>query len=92
MYMESIIKKLYYGSLNPDELVLKKEPEFQKLNEQVVMLLDKIKNTVSEEEFKNITELMEITTETNALETANAFSFGFKYGAVMMTEILKDER
>ncbi|BCJ94428.1 hypothetical protein acsn021_19970 [Anaerocolumna cellulosilytica] len=90
--MESIIKKLYYGSLNPDEWIIKKEPEYQKLNEQIVILLDKLKQLTNQEIFENISELMEITTETNSLETAHSFSFGFKYGAIMMMEILKNEK
>lgn len=34
---------------------------------------------------------MELHNETGALEVADAFEYGFKYGASIMMEVLKDE-
>lgn len=88
--MKTILKKLYYGTLNPDDIILNEDNEYRELNEQIVKLMEEIKHQIGEEKFKGITELMELSTESNALETENSFNYGFKYGAIMMMEILLD--
>ncbi|BCJ92582.1 hypothetical protein acsn021_01510 [Anaerocolumna cellulosilytica] len=88
--MKSLIKTIYYGTLNPDDKVLKEDEEYQKLSEQILIIMEKLKKESSNENFKSITELMEITIESNSLESENAFLHGFRYGALIMMEILSD--
>lgn len=88
--MNSIIKKLYYGTLNPDNNVLKEGNEYEKINEQIVKLLEEIKNETDEKIFKKITEVMELYMDSNNLENENAFLHGFKCGANLLLEILAD--
>ncbi|MGB8451783.1 MAG: DUF6809 family protein [Anaerocolumna sp.] len=88
--MNSILKKLYYSNLNPDEVLYAKDTEYRKLNDQLIEVMELLKQKVTEEDYKVITNLMEIHTESGALEATNAFVYGFKYGALIMIEVLKD--
>ena len=88
--MESIIKKLYYGDLGRDQLLCAKDPEYRNLNNKVMKVMELLEEKVPEEDYKTIVKLMELHTGSAALETADAFVSGFKYGALIMMELLKD--
>ncbi|WFR58894.1 hypothetical protein QA584_07380 [Anaerocolumna sp. AGMB13025] len=90
--MESILKKLYYAYLNRDQFFYDKNPEYRNINNKAIKVMESLENKVSEEDYKTIMKLMELHTETVALETADAFECGFKYGALIMIEVLKDEK
>ena len=87
--MKSILNNLYYGKLNVDQLIYK-NPEYRKLNNQVVEILNDLKTKLSQEEYSNIIKLLDIITESGSLEVANTFEYGFRYGALTMIEILVD--
>jgi|GEM_PF-1160107 hypothetical protein len=90
--MESFLKNLYYGNINPEETMSISDPKFRELNHNVLKQLEDLKDSLDEQEYKKIIKLSEINSEANALETVNAFTHGFKYGAIMMMEILKNEK
>jgi hypothetical protein len=82
-----MLKNLYYGKLNLDQIIYN-NPEYRKLNDQVVEILNDLKTKLTQEEYSNITKLLDIITESGSLEVANTFEYGFKYGALTMIEIL----
>lgn len=88
--MESILKKLYYGYLSQDQFFYDKDPEYRNINDKVIKVMELLEKRVPEEDYKTIIKLMELHTESAALETADAFVGGFKYGALMMIGVLKD--
>lgn len=90
--MESFLRNLYYGNINPEETMSINTPKYRELSNNILQQLEDIKNGIGEQEYIKIIKLTEISTEANALETANAFVHGFKYGATMMMEILKNEK
>ena len=90
--MESILKKLYYSYLNQEHFFYDKNPEYRKINDKVLKVMESIEKKVSEEDYKTILKLMELHTESVALETADAFESGFKYGALIMIAVLKNDK
>ncbi len=90
--MDSILKNLYYGKFNLDEIIYSNDPEYRKLCDQAIEVMELIKKNVPEEDYKIITELMEIHNEISAFEVADAFEYGFKYGSLIMMEVLTDNR
>ncbi|MFT4145719.1 MAG: hypothetical protein QM644_14800 [Mobilitalea sp.] len=88
--MESILKKIYYAHLNQEQFFCDKNPEYRNINDNVIEVMASLEKKVSEEDYKTIMKLMELHTESVALETADAFECGFKYGALIMIEVLKD--
>ncbi|MGN6715523.1 DUF6809 family protein [Anaerocolumna jejuensis] len=87
--MESILKKLYYGYLSRDQFFYDSAPEYRNINDKVIKVMELLKKKVSEEDYKTIIQLMELHNESAALETADAFECGFKYGVSIMIEVLK---
>ncbi|BCJ93810.1 hypothetical protein acsn021_13790 [Anaerocolumna cellulosilytica] len=90
--MESILKKLYYSYLNREQYFYDKNPEYRNINEKTIKAMETLEKRVSDEDYKTILKLMELHTESVAIETADAFECGFKQGALIMLEVLKDEK
>lgn len=90
--MESILKELYNTYLNQDQFFYDKTPEYRRINDKTIKVVESLEKKISEEDYKTIMKLMELHTEAVALETADAFECGFKYGALIMIEVLKDEK
>lgn len=90
--MDSILKKLYYGYLNRDQFFYNKDSEYRNINNKITKVMESLEKKVPEEDYKTIIKLIELHTESVALETADAFECGFKYGALIMLDILKDEK
>ncbi len=89
--MESILKNLYYGKFNPDEVIDTKEPEYLKLCNKALEVMELLKKNVSVEDYKIITELMDLHNEISAFEVVDAFKYGFKSGSLIMLEIFTDK-
>lgn len=87
--MKSILKKLYYGNLSSDQFFYYKDPEYCNINDKLIKVMELFKKKVSDEDYKAIIKLMELHTESGSLETADAFENGFRYGALIMIEVLK---
>jgi hypothetical protein len=90
--MKSILKKLYYSNLSPDENLYNEDSEYLKLNDQIVENIELLKRKVSDEDFKIITTLLELHTAAGSLDTANSFVNGFKYGSLIMLEVMNDTK
>lgn len=91
IYMESILKKLCYGKFNLDEVIYSKDPEYHRLNNKAIEARELLKKKVSDEDYKIITDLLELHNEIGAFEVADAFKYGFKYGSLIMMEVLSDK-
>lgn len=85
--MESILKNLYYGKFNPDEVIDTKEPEYLKLCDKALEVMKLLKKNVSDEDYKIITDLLDLHNEISAFEVVGAFKYGFKTGSLIIMEI-----
>ncbi len=90
--MDSILKNLYYGRFNSDEVIDSKEPEYLKLCNESLEVMELLKKNVSIEDYKIITDLLDLHNEINAFEVVNAFKYGFKSGSLIMMEVFTDKR
>lgn len=89
--MDSILKKLYYGRFNLDEVIDSKEPEYLKLCNKALEVMELLRKNLSDENYKTITDLLDLHNEINAFEVAGAFRYGFKSGSLIMMEIFTDK-
>ena len=89
--MEDIIKKIYYNMQNAEDAIYDESPEYQNLNDQVFEILEQLKGAVPVKEYQKISRLLEINTELGAIEVSEAFDFGFKCGASILLEIIKNK-
>jgi hypothetical protein len=89
--VESILKNLYYGKFNPDKFIDSKEPEYLKLCNKALEVMKLLRKNVSDEDYKIITDLLDLHNEMNAFEVVGAFKHGFKSGSLIMMEIFTDK-
>jgi hypothetical protein len=87
--MESILKKLYYSYFSREQYFNDKNPEYRNINNKEIKVMELLEKKVSDEDYKEIINLMELHTESVALETADAFECGFRFGALIMIDVLK---
>ncbi len=90
--MESILKKLYYSYLSRDQFFYNENLEYRSINEKAIEVMKLLEKKVLEEDYKTVEELVELHTASVAIETEDAFECGFRYGALVMLEILKSEK
>ena len=53
--------------------------------------MEQLKGAVPVKEYQKISRLLEINTELGAIEVSEAFDFGFKCGASILLEIIKNK-
>jgi hypothetical protein len=89
--MESILKKLYYDTLSFDDINRPTDPKYSILIEESIKAGNILKEKISDEDYKIILNLFDIHNDIGGYEAAEAFVNGFKYGSLMMLEILSDK-
>lgn len=87
-----ILKDLYYGSLRPNERMNPNDPESRRINQQIIDSLQLLKERLSQEDFDQVEELLELHSESCSLHSAFSFIQGYKIGALMMIEVFGGER
>lgn len=78
--MKSILEELYYGNLNPEELIIPQEPEYRPLNKKISALTEEYKQRFSEKDFKSIEYIMDLMGESNSMHSCAAFIHGYSWG------------
>lgn len=86
--MESILKQLYYDTLSLDDINRPTDPKYSKLIEEAIEVGNILKEKVSIEDYKILINLFDIYNNIGGYEAAEAFVNGFKYGSLIMLEIL----
>ncbi|WP_238656188.1 DUF6809 family protein [Paenibacillus piscarius] len=87
-----ILEDFYYGKLRPNELNNTCNPEVQKIDQNIIELLQVLKERLPEEEFKQVEQLYDLQSDSNSLQSALSFIQGYKIGAIMMIEVFSGER
>lgn len=86
--MNSILEQLYFGDIRPDEVIVPKNPEYRALNKKISISKEYFKNILSENDFKLFEETFDLSGESCSMHSTEAFIYGFKMGALMMSEVL----
>lgn len=86
--MKPILEELFDGSICPDEVIVSKNPEFRPLNKKISEKKEIWKKKLSEDDFKQFEDLLDLCSQSNSMECTAAFMYGFKLGAVIMIEVL----
>ncbi|WP_334297378.1 DUF6809 family protein [Anaerocolumna cellulosilytica] len=65
-------------------------PEYRNINNKEINVMEELlEKKVSDEDYKEIIKLMELHTESASLETVDAFECGFRFGALIIIDLLK---
>ncbi|MEC0254490.1 DUF6809 family protein [Paenibacillus lautus] len=85
--MSSFLESLYYGQLNPVEKVASNDPQYGQLSRQISESMDGWKKRLSEDEFRELEDLLDLYRQVQGLEMAASFTDGFRLGAAMIIEV-----
>lgn len=88
--MNSILEELYRGNIYPDEAILPKGMEYKRLSEIISQRMSAWKEKLSQEDFKELEELLDFRNDLNALQSRESFVHGFKLGSLIMVEVYTD--
>lgn len=86
--MKSILEELYDGNIYPDELIISKDPEYRPLNKRISDMLAMWKNKLSEDDYNQLENLLDLRSQSGSMEASESFMYGFKLGALIMMEVL----
>lgn len=87
--MKNILHDLYEGKIRPEEQCVPQSSYYHELNHQVSDAMLQWKQRLSTEEFDQLQELLDLRRESDALQSQEAFTFGFKLGALVMIDVLQ---
>lgn len=88
--MSSFLESLYYGQLNPVEKVASNDPQYGQLSRQISESMDGWKKRLSEDEFRELEDLLDLYQQVQGLEMAASFTDGFRLGAAMIIEVYSE--
>lgn len=86
--MKTILEELYEGNIYPDELIIPKDPEYWPLNQKISDTIEALKEKFSEDDYKQLEELLKMRCVTSSQDATASFLYGFKLGANIMIEVL----
>ena len=86
--MKSILEELYASNIYPDELIIPKDPEYHPLSQKISDILEMWEKKLSENDYNQLETLLELCSQLNSMEASESFIYGFRLGALIMTEVL----
>lgn len=89
--MKSILEEIYYGNLRPEENIVPKNPEYRSINKEITANIEKFQKKLSEDDFKQFEELLDMIDNINSTNSCEAFVKGFKIGMLVTNEVFQQE-
>lgn len=86
--MSSILQELYNGDLCPAEKIVSRAPAYKATTDKITQAMGMWRQRLSEDEYKQLEDLLHLRGQTGELEAAASFEYGFKLGAALMIEVL----
>ena len=87
----SAIQDLYYGRISPYEMSISTAPEYQKLKALADKNEDLLRETLFDEQKELLDKLTECITDISSISERDMFIAGFRLGAKLMIDVMKDE-
>jgi hypothetical protein len=91
MLMKSILQAIYNGTINPSELILSEDPEYRSANQKIGEIKTYLKEKLSEEDCKRLSELDDLFNQVISMDSETSFCYGFKLGTLLMIEVFSKE-
>ncbi|BFH62103.1 DUF6809 family protein [Paenibacillus azoreducens] len=84
----NILEEMYYGNYRPNERVHTEESEYAFVAENIDRIVKTLSNNLSNQNCEQFEKLLELYHELISIQSASAYSVGFKMGTLMMIEVL----
>lgn len=86
--MKSILEELYNGNICPDETLVPKDPQYRLINRKIAEAIENWRTKLSEQDFKELEELLYLRSQADSMQATTAFLHGFKLGASILIEVM----
>lgn len=86
--MRSILQELFEGSICPDEIIVPKNPEYLPLNRKISASLDLWRKKLSEQDYQEFEELLDLRSQMDSMHAEESFIYGFKLASWIMIEVM----
>lgn len=88
--MTDMIKELWYGNIVPQEDGIFNKPEFKELLGNVARHHEELARSLTDKQKELLDKMMDNWNEYDSLAEAAVFTYGFKLGAQLMLEVMKE--
>lgn len=88
--MKTILKALYRGQINPDEVIVPPQPEYRSVSRKVSAQTVQWRERLGEEAFRELEEYFDLCDSASSMHVEAAFLHGFKLGANLLLEVMSN--
>jgi ATP-dependent protease ClpP protease subunit len=88
--MKSILEALFEGELSPAGMITPDTPEYHQVNNEIVQLTQTWQKKLPENDYQSLEELLELINQSNMMEAAASFSYGFRLCVALLVDALTD--
>ena len=89
--MKSILERLYDGEIFPNERIRPHCPEYKAAAKKFHEEVERWEKKLSKEDYEKLEDMQGLLCEEHDYELKAAFVYGFRLGAIIMTEIYDDK-
>ena len=89
--MTSVLKDLYNGELCPVGQIVSKNSAYREIGRRIADEMDAWKKRLTEEEFKQLQNLIDLRVQTIEMDLDALFEHGFKLGASLIMEVMSEQ-
>ena len=86
-----LLEQLYDGEFFPAEQILSTDPDYRPTCKKVSEKMKWLSSRMGDEEKKHLDELAELIAIRGSMDSYASFAYGFRYGALLMLEVLTGE-
>ncbi|MCM3038777.1 hypothetical protein M3201_03560 [Paenibacillus motobuensis] len=85
--MSNILEQLFFGEIRPEEVIVPKNPEYRSLSNEISNSKEQLKMKLSENDIELLEETFDLLDRSSSMYSTEVFIYGFKMGALMITEV-----
>lgn len=86
---KSLFDKLYFGDYQPNDIIIKSK-KYNNLISQTIKIQNKLSNTLSESDYKNVVALCNIHNQLNDFYAHQSYTDGIKFAVNFLYNALCD--
>jgi len=90
VFMQSMIKELYYGNIRPDSKFYKKDSPFMKATHIKRDCMEKLTETLNDSEKALLDKYCEAQLEVDSIVDFDTFAYALRFGILFMVDIFTD--
>lgn len=84
----SVLEDLYSGKIYPSEIIVPRDEEYKPINRKIGEMREYFSGRLSPEDKEKFEQLSNLIHESIYMESYANFSYGFRLGVMLMTDVM----